>query len=221
MAKKEKTEREKFKEEIKKDLKKEFRLKKRRPLLFRFIRLIIRVVIIAIIILIVSLTLVAGGAFLAYNFLPLKTITYCISNETQVSPIKCSSNNDCIEKVTEIIEIGGESVSEVTGTESDIEKGVSFIESFLGFVFKEIGSCNKDGFCEIRKVRGLEQIIGKKAVECASNEERKEIRITLKTLIPPNKVMEIIKKIVESEKIRDTLIEIIKTKKLPQSIIKE
>jgi len=221
MAKKEKTEREKLKEEIKKDLKKEFRLKKRRPLLLRFIRLIIRIVIIAIIILIVSLTLVAAATFLVYNFVPLKTIVYCVSNETQVSPIKCSSNDDCMRKVTEIIEIGGESVSEVTGTEADIEKGVSFIESFLGFIFKEIGSCNKDGFCEIRKVRGLGQIIGKEAVECASNEERREIKITLKTLIPPHKVIEIAKKIVESEKIRNTIIEIIKTKKLPEAVIKK
>ncbi len=215
MAKKEKTEREKFKEEIKKDLKKEFRLKKRRPLLFRFIKTIIRLIMITIIVLIISLTLVAAGTFLVYNFIPLKTIAYCISNETQVSPIKCSFDNDCIKRVNEIIEISGETVSEVTETEEGIEKGVSFIKNFLEFIFKEIGSCNKDSFCEIKKVRGLEQIIGKEAVECTSNEERREIKITLKTIIPPYKIIEIIKKTIKSEEIRNTLIEIIKTRKLP------
>lgn len=208
-----KVEKEKLKEEIKKEIKKEFRLKKRKPLLFRFIGGAIRFIIIVIIILLIALTLVAGAAFLAYNFLPLKTISFCVSNETQVSPIECSSNKDCVESVIDVMETSSEIISDVTGKKAGIKESVNVIEGFLRFVFKEVGSCNEDGFCEIREVRGAEQIIGGEAVECREDEERREIRITLKTIIPPDKLIEIVKKAIESEEVRDIIKEMIKNKK--------
>lgn len=215
-------EKEKLKEEIKKDLKKELRLKKRKPLLFRFVGAIIKFITTMIIISLISLALAAGGAFLAYNFLPLKTITLCVSNEALVSPVKCSSEKDCIKSVANVIEVANETISEAsdTGIGKGANAGINLMAGFLEFVFKEIGSCNKEGFCEIRKVRGLEQmmgeIIGKEAVNCTANEERREIKITFKTIIPPDKIIGMLKNIIESEEIRNTITEIIKTKKLPK-----
>ncbi len=213
---KKKAGRRKLKEEIKKELKKELRLKRRKPLLVRFIGFVIRFAVITIIILLVSLTLVAGAAFLAYNFLPLKTITFCVSNETHVSSIPCASGKDCVESITEITEVSSKTISETTGIEAGVVEGISLIGGFLGFMFKEIGSCNEDGLCEIKKVRGIEQIIGGEAVECAENEERREKKITLKTLDQPDKAVKIIKEAIESEEIRDIIMEVIKTRKLPE-----
>ena len=128
--------------------------------------------------------------FLLYNFFPIKTATLCISNETTVSLITCTNNADCANMVTEMMQ------GQEAGTE-----GPGIFSGFLSSIFQEVSSCNKDGFCEIKEISGLEKMMSNEKVLCKEWETEKSIKITPKTVIPPQQLKEIIMSALESGKL--------------------
>ena len=168
--------------------------KKKGPLPIRFLKWVVKTIFKIFIFILVAL--VAGiilGAitfFLLYNFFPIKTATFCISNESTVSPITCTNNADCTSRVTEVMQ-GQEAGSE----------GMGLLEGLFTGVFQEVISCNKDGFCEIKEISGLENMMSNEKVVCKEGETEKSIKITPKTVIPPQKLKEIIMGALESGKL--------------------
>lgn len=167
------------------------------------------------IILIALLVIVTLAGLYAYNFVPIKTINLCISNETSELPINisCLSNEDCIKGFGEISAEAG--INNTTGNDEIAEIGMDIMGNFAEAVSEETLRC-VDRKCMMSGEENFDDVLGGEEKECAAGEESKEIKIMLSKLVPPEKLLYIIRKIATSENVRNTITGFIKTGKIAE-----
>ncbi len=168
---------------------------------------------------VVIILLVIGAVVYAYNFVPIKTLNICTSNTTYLLPvnISCTTNEDCIDEITQASKSNAskESISESINNSELTEIGTDAIGNFIKTISEEVVVCI-DKKC-MTKGSDYEQILSSvEKEECSSDEEEKEIKITLSKIVPPSNILSLVRAVSKSSEIKTTIKEFIKTGSLPE-----
>lgn len=120
-----------------------------------------------LIIFLVILVLVAALAIYLYYFQVFKTIRFCLSQESDIIPIPCQTNQQCLDLL-----------NSQTSIDKTLEQAPDFIKSSVHEITSSLVYCYKT--CRMKKIRtNLEQELN----SCLSQEKEFAIKIRGKEAI--------------------------------------
>ena len=129
-----------------------------------------------IIIVLVIAAIVAIAGYLLYSFYPVKTLSFCIENTPQKTPLNCTSDLSCMDSLLNQQNSGGQGVPEI------------FKPLFTANLQETIKCVNN--LCDVYMIR--------ESIQCLANENLKTIKITIKSVIPPSMALGLIKQIIST-----------------------
>lgn len=180
--------------------KKEAKEKSNKPLgiriLLKILKIILWIALRIFIFIVVGIILAIIGAVLFYNFFPIKTAVFCVGASEKM-PLQCTADSECVTGVFDMIKQEGASQQNKSG---QITSGMDLISGFLNTIFKDAVYCS-EGFCNVKKVRGIEEIFSSAPIQCTADEEQRTVKITPKMIFPPSTIMNIIKEFASTGKV--------------------
>lgn len=183
--------------------------------------LILKLLKLSLIIDVAILILILGAAAYFYYFVPVKTISLCLSNEMTSLPIDnaCSADDDCVKEIVSSIRessFNEESNNSVKKKLADMSKDI--MGNFVDAVSKDVIKCI-DKECMIKGVENFDELMNSgENKECSADEEKKETKITVAKVIPPAKLFKFAWSILTDSEIRAMIKEFIKTGQPPEGL---
>lgn len=166
---------------------------------------------------IILTVLVALAGVYGYNFVPIRTINLCISNNTQDLPIEieCFSDDDCAKGIINAINNQDlrDAIEKETGDNRLTNISLDIMSNLVDTVSEEIIKC-VDNKCKGAGIENFGQLFGSENKECIDNEKSKKIEIFMKDVVPPRKLLGILKTTITSKDFRSKIAEFIKTGEL-------
>lgn len=140
----------------------------------RLSRFILKLIIV---ILVIAVILSIAG-YIVYSYYPVKTLSLCINDTAQKTPLNCTSDSGCMDSLI--------------NQQNHSQEVPEILKPLFRANLQEIFKC-ANNLCEVNMIRVSDQ--------CLANERLKTIRITVKSIIPPSMALSLIRQIISTRQL--------------------
>jgi len=166
-------------EEEKEEEQKNGKKPKKRGFLRALFRFIFKLIMFTVVSTLILAVIIGVGAYFMYDSYTIKTFTLCVNNTPTETPYSCASDSECVNTL----------VSNPQNQMPDAMKNL--MKNFMSEFIK----C-RNNMCQMRFPRGFDQPV----TECLPSEEKREMKITLKQILPPDQIIPTIKQFISTGK---------------------